>query len=384
MPHMVAQEHMGYVDALRYGSARNQATIAAALSAIGSAQATLVLTFTGDGIWTLSSNLTIPTNVSLLIPAGVAVFRPSGVTLTVQGAIIAPNYSWETGTGVTVRGIGGAMEISNLRGKQFHAIGDVEGVVVQGPNLGNFITLKGDVGGGFVGINLGRGAYAPPSGPDANGFAITLDNGAPASLFFGRPGFNPNVAFTNIGTWLGNGAGYTAPSHLVQCQTADVVIPGGGPWGSWSDRRLKTVQRPYLHGLAMLLDLPEPIVYTYNGKGGSINDGTEYIGMIAQDVQPVAPYMVYTYPANLNATDPAPTDLLAMNNGAMTYALVNAVRELASRVAALETAAHQHTGQGNASKDVPLVGATAVAAAASPDTDADTEEAPHPPRRRKH
>lgn len=398
MPHMIAEEHMNYY-IIDPALPRNQATINGALSAIGSTPTTLVLTYSGDGVWSLTSNLTSLVNVQIYLPPGVTVNIPTGVTWTIQGSIIAPYYAWQTGAGSVVRGLGGATEISTIRATQVHTIGNVNGVVVSDTAVNNYIALTADVGSNFVGIDLGRGPFAPPSGPNANGWRIAIDNTTPSALFLGRPGFPPNVAMTSVGTWLGNGGGYTVPTFLVQAQTNQCAMPGGGPWLSWSDERVKTVQRVYADGLAMLLALPEPVWYKYNGKGGAPNDDNEYIGMIAQDVQPTAPYMIGTYEAKLEETDPEPTELLTMNNGAMVYALVNAVRELAARVETLETtiasltgirlqglesAAHTHGGSGNSGAVVAYQPPTSVEAAEADAPAAEPEPESHPHRRRRH
>jgi hypothetical protein len=337
MPHMVAQEHMGYVDALRYGTARNNTTLAAALSAIGSSPATLVVTFAGDGVWTLSANLTVPATVTLLIPQGVTLFRSTGVTLTVNGPILSHSSTWETGPGTTSRGVGAPMEMSAIKSALVQ--------VSSSPSVGGFqfstagvtpspgFTMTTGISGSDIVpfFNLVR----DPSTPTSNW--VISNNLTDKQFTVSHPGGQAYFAVTNTGSWFGNGSAVPTPTHTLQLSANDAFMPGGGPWGSSSDSRLKTVVHPFAEGLATLQALPDPIVYTYNGKGTMPDDGTEYIGMIADAVQPVAPYMVSTYQAKLDPEDAAPTDLLALNNGAMVYILMNAVRELAARVAALET-----------------------------------------------
>ena len=61
-------------------------------------------------------------------------------------------------------------------------------------------------------------------------------------------------------------------------------------WNIMSDKRLKKNIKHYKDGLNIIYQL-EPVSYEYNGKVGTI-DGAKGIGVIAQDLQKVAPHMV--------------------------------------------------------------------------------------------
>lgn len=336
MPSMMASEHMGFRFVPADGP-RTGAAIASVITAIGSAPAILALPFVGDGIWTLTSNLTIPGNIVLWIPPGVTVFRSSGVTLDMQGKVFAFSQNWATGPGTTTRNVLPLdhVDISPISTEHIHPIFGLTqpAVNIEHPTLETFVNLYADMGSGFPGIDIGRSA----SDSTVNWRIRNWD--VNNVLAFGHPGAtNPIVTFTSAGVWVGNGASYTTPFHILQAQSSDVVYPGGGPWGSSSDSRVKTVEAPFTDGLDTLIALPAPVIYQYNGKGGTVIDDKNYVGMIAQDVQPVTPYMVYTYEAKLEETDTETTEILAMNNGPMVYMLMNAVRELATRVETLEAA----------------------------------------------
>ena len=62
---------------------------------------------------------------------------------------------------------------------------------------------------------------------------------------------------------------------------------------------------------------PDP--YHYNKQSGNDTE-VEYVGVIAQELQKVAPYMVGTF--DLNGAE-----YLDVDNSAMTYMLINAVQE---------------------------------------------------------
>jgi len=106
--------------------------------------------------------------------------------------------------------------------------------------------------------------------------------------------------------------------------------PGGGTWGATSDARAKKNERPYTTGLAALNRI-KPIWYQYNGKAGMPDDGHDYVGVNAQDLEPVAPSMVTTFGEGL------PGGVKHVDASEFTYMLINAVQALDARVKALES-----------------------------------------------
>ena len=98
----------------------------------------------------------------------------------------------------------------------------------------------------------------------------------------------------------------------------DAAKPGGGGWIAASDARLKENVIPYTDGLSQLLQI-KPVRYHYNKQSGNDTE-VEYVGVIAQELQKVAPYMVGTF--DLNGAE-----YLDVDNSAMTYMLINAVQE---------------------------------------------------------
>lgn len=71
-------------------------SIQAAVTAIGSRAVTLLLQ---PGTWTISANLTIPANISILCPQGATISVSTGITLTISGTIIAGSYQIFDGVG---------------------------------------------------------------------------------------------------------------------------------------------------------------------------------------------------------------------------------------------------------------------------------------------
>ncbi len=100
--------HQGIVNPLEYGASLNSTTLSATLSAIGSTRAYLMLTAVDragtPGAWSLTSNVTIPSNVTLLVGAGAQLNIATGITITCNASVEAGLWQWIalTGTGKIV------------------------------------------------------------------------------------------------------------------------------------------------------------------------------------------------------------------------------------------------------------------------------------------
>lgn len=141
--------------------------------------------------------------------------------------------------------------------------------------------------------------------------------------------------------------------------------PGGGTWADSSDSRIKDIVGPYQSGLAEIEAL-KPTVFTYKGndtheepKDGSAGDQKakaytgaapypnsphytfaqskqKFIGLIAQECETVMPELVKQIHGFIDGVES--TDVRHLDPSALTFALVNAVKELSARVKALEGA----------------------------------------------
>ncbi|MEM8900756.1 MAG: tail fiber domain-containing protein [Bacteroidota bacterium] len=103
--------------------------------------------------------------------------------------------------------------------------------------------------------------------------------------------------------------------------------PGGGAWVTFSDARVKENIQPFTSGLAEVLQI-QPKSFSYNGKGGYAKDGKTYYGIIAQDIQKIAPYMV----EEIETEDFS--DQLSYDGTALSYILVNAIKEQQAEIEA--------------------------------------------------
>jgi hypothetical protein len=115
------------------------------------------------------------------------------------------------------------------------------------------------------------------------------------------------------------------------------VKASGTTWSNPSDRRLKDDIEDYATGLAAILQL-QPRTFVYNGNGGS-PAGLRGYGFIADEIAPVMPETVGVRAGKLDAADEDETDIQTLDQSNLILALVNAVKELAARVATLEGAA---------------------------------------------
>ena len=121
------------------------------------------------------------------------------------------------------------------------------------------------------------------------------------------------------------GIGTLTPTHTLSVNgTASKT--GGGLWLAFSDKRVKKDIKDFSDGLNIIEQM-NTVSFQYNGKAGNPENGQEYIGIIAQEVQEYAPYMLETVKKKLNEDDEEETDLLMYDGSALTYILVNAVKE---------------------------------------------------------
>ncbi len=164
--------------------------------------------------------------------------------------------------------------------------------------------------------------------------ALNLQAGSDDRVTIRNKAGTSSATFDTSATRLGLGT--TTPSFQLQLTADSAAKPGTNTWTVSSDARLKEVLRPYTDGLALICAL-KAYWYRYTGAGGMPRRPQEQVGLLAQDLQPLAPYMVGSYEGTLTPGS-APTEILTYEGHAMTFALINAVQELTARLTTLETA----------------------------------------------
>lgn len=110
-------------------------------------------------------------------------------------------------------------------------------------------------------------------------------------------------------------------------------MTGGGPWATFSDSTLKMNISSYNEGLSLITKV-NPRNYSYNKKyetifgGGKSLNNHIYQGIIAQELQKIAPDMVeeVSIPVEINGVKVHKT-FLQVSTNKFTYALINATKE---------------------------------------------------------
>jgi len=135
----------------------------------------------------------------------------------------------------------------------------------------------------------------------------------------------------------------------LHVQGAAFKSDGGDLWNVLSDKRLKRNVKKYEGGLDIVKKL-NPVTYEYNGKAGTI-DGQEQIGVIAQELQKVAPQMVSTFKfttANDGGIEyidgrsdgkkitRTEQEYLTINASSLKWIMVDAIKEQQNKIETLE------------------------------------------------
>jgi hypothetical protein len=136
-------------------------------------------------------------------------------------------------------------------------------------------------------------------------------------------------------TSTGNvGIGTTSPAYQLQLSSDSAAKPTTNTWTIASDSRIKTVKGEYQKGLAEICQV-RPVRYEYNGKAGFTADSKEQISILAQELMQVFPECVDTFKGKLEEDGPE-IDLYNYNGHAITFALINAIKELKAKIDILE------------------------------------------------
>jgi len=227
-------------------------------------------------------------------------------------------------------------------------------VIVSPGNLGAGAAIPVDASPGqfFTSINVGvsnlsQNLYAAAGGGAtpwryyvaAPGFITAvqvLPNGVKRTNFF--MGAQSDLATVGGQANLTNIANYDAAGNYEIFGNAAKAV--AGPWIALSDERIKNVIGPYPAGLTELLEML-PKMYTYKGNDNAVEaDGsmgqvlhpdttTVYVGLIAQECEPYMPELVTQTSAYIDGV--LQNDVRVYDPNAVTYALVNAVAELAAK-----------------------------------------------------
>ena len=109
--------------------------------------------------------------------------------------------------------------------------------------------------------------------------------------------------------------------------------PGGGMWTDSSDARVKDITGDFSIGLDAVQQL-RPRRFRFRPDFDGRDSGTEYVGFTAQEVERLVPEAVSRGKGKLG--DRTLDDLRRVDPTPVFYAVINAIKELADRVQALE------------------------------------------------
>jgi hypothetical protein len=248
---------------------------------------------------------------------------------------------------------------------------------------GDMTILSGGGGGtGSLGVygNLTVSGSSFLAGAVTSNSYISDAGGQQGIYYFSLPGYQkylhfngsiylmPNAPFQTANLYVNSSANrWGSDGYLIV--TTLGMQPNGGFWGNTSDARIKTVKGEYKTGLDAIKQI-NPVRYVYKGNDvltvgadpavESKNErvaapagtpdprssnhavavaGTEYVGLVAQSVKSIMPELVTLAAGEIDGVPV--NDLHILNGTPLVYALINAVKELAAKVEALEAAAAQ-------------------------------------------
>ncbi len=123
----------------------------------------------------------------------------------------------------------------------------------------------------------------------------------------------------------------TSASYSLHLSTNSAGKPGSSLWTIASDARLKDDINPFKDGLETLRGI-EPVYFKYNGEA-NIQEKNYFVGVVAQDLEKVAPYMVGSWETTDGSLsfieqERAKKTYKSVDAGAMTYIAINAIKEL--------------------------------------------------------
>ena len=156
---------------------------------------------------------------------------------------------------------------------------------------------------------------------------VGLNQGRDLDFSYGTSfsGTNTKMVIDSLGHV---GIATISPTHLLQLNIDDAAKPGTGTWTISSDARLKTNISDFTDGLDVLNKI-HPVWFEYNGKA-ELPTGVRSAGVIAQEMQKIAPYMIgsYTYTDTSGNSE----EYLDYNPNALFYILVNSVKQQQTQI----------------------------------------------------
>jgi hypothetical protein len=309
----------------------------------------------------IDDNINVDVNSNLNIPGGVNLGNPvTGIpgTIRFNGTTV---QVFDGGAWTNIGGGGGAFsEVDGGPDVAFNGgnvgIGDFSAAAPAYKfqvELGNNTANADRVKFGNAVLANGNGAFASSAqfshadhASGNNNFAlrqgaagdviINAPNNQPISITHNR--LNTRLFITPAGAVIiGSNAPLpgAGPTHLLQVNGNAGKMAGDGQWTELSDVRYKKDIREFTDGLDKLMKV-RPVRFKYDGLPEGPATDRDEVGIIAQEMQQIFPYMISSAALN-NVPGAGKTDDVLMYNGsALMYVMVNSIQELAGRVKDLE------------------------------------------------
>ncbi|KHD89574.1 MAG: hypothetical protein OM95_02235, partial [Bdellovibrio sp. ArHS] len=203
-----------------------------------------------------------------------------------------------------------------------------------GGTIANSYAFTGTVRRNSGTITNGYGLFLGPI-VATNAWSIFVSDAAAPSYFAGKIGVGNFSPAYNLDV--------TGDVNATGCVRASNSTLGGT---CASDERLKQDVQSFTLGLEALLGV-NPRYFKYNGLGGQPASREFELGVIAQEVEMTAPELIVPKKVKLHSDDSQTTEIKQVNYTALTYVLINSVKELYHRWSTDSQAVHQEL----ASKD---------------------------------
>jgi len=197
--------------------------------------------------------------------------------------------------------------------------------------------------GGHYNAFFGSRAGAGNTTGEKNTYVGYNSSGEPTLINASAFGADAKVLSSNslvLGNQANVGIGVSAPSFQLHLNTDAAAKAGSPDWIVASDSRLKKNISDFTDGLDLLKQI-KPVWFQYNGQAGIETGDKKFVGIIAQEMQKIAPYTIgiFTHQDSLGNK----TEYLDYDANAVTYILINSVKEQQQviaekeeRIAALE------------------------------------------------
>jgi hypothetical protein len=241
-----------------------------------------------------------------------AITVPDSGTCTSTGACLQITQSGSSGNPVGLQGSASANGAVAVAGSNTSTGSNAIGVYgYSAGGKGVYAITSSGIGAygdssSFVGVYGQSGSYNAIYGINS----VTDQSAAAISA---QSGDNQNA----LAYWGGGGIEIT--STFAQKGSA-------GSWTGPSDIRLKKDVRNLPEGLDQLMRV-RTVRYKFNGLGGTNDDGHDYAGVIAQELENVMPGMLSTKMVKLHKDDKADTAIKILDPSDFTYVLIRAVQQ---------------------------------------------------------